>query len=68
MGQFRIVSQPLEHFVYKIHFKDPMVSSALFAMALYKGLQLKKIYLYLFQNYAFSQETLGHKICAARKF
>ena len=50
-------------FVSKIHNKDPMVSSALFAMALHK-----KCYLYLFQNHAFPQEILGPKICAARKF
>ena len=30
-------------FVSKIHNKDPMVSSALFAMALHKGLQLEKM-------------------------
>ena len=53
-------------FVYKIHNKDPMVSSALFAMALHKGLQL--FYLYLFQNHAFPQEILGPEICAARRF
>ena len=62
------MSQQLEHFVYKLHFKDPMASSALFAMALHKGLQLKKCYLYLFQNQKFSQEILGPRICAARKF
>ena len=31
------------HIVSKIHYEDPMVSSALLAMALHKGLQLKKI-------------------------
>ena len=44
------------HFVSKIHYKDTMVSSALFPMALNKGLQLKKCNLYLFENHAFPQE------------